>query len=205
MSRNALFKHLDEKHRFCRKWQQQSEAEEKTSPHACNGSHTNPCPAASPWQIQRISVVSKRSHALASKTTRLPHVNGFAALYEPDEHGCGFLTGDDQIDSFAVFWEQDKAAIAPPSPRYTFPRAASTRVVVVDYCPPFRLGWVHLSSAQTYLYRADTLILFANMHDKHQNHLPYTVTCVYAMSMPDVDHVRLRYHLINAIWYRSKK
>jgi len=131
MSRNALFKHLDEKHRFCRKWQQQSEAEEKTSPHACNGSHTNPCPAASPWQIQRISVVSKRSHALASKTTRLPHVNGFAALYEPDEHGCGFLTGDDQIDSFAVFWEQDKAAIAPPSPRYTFPRAASTRVVVV--------------------------------------------------------------------------
>jgi len=51
MSRIALFKHLDEKHRFCRELQQQPEVEEKTSPRACDGSHINPCPAASSWQI----------------------------------------------------------------------------------------------------------------------------------------------------------
>jgi len=88
MSRNALFKHLDEKHRFCR----------------VSGQQAIKCASLkdySPATCQRLS------------------------------DGCGLLTGDDQIDSFAVFGEQDKAAIAPPSPRYTFPRAASTRVVVV--------------------------------------------------------------------------
>ena len=53
MSRNALFKHLDEKNQFCREWQQQPEVVEKTFPRACNGSHINPCPAVSSWQIQR--------------------------------------------------------------------------------------------------------------------------------------------------------
>jgi len=51
-SHNALFKHLDEKYIFCREWQQQQEAEEKTSPRACDVSHINLCPAASTWQMQ---------------------------------------------------------------------------------------------------------------------------------------------------------
>jgi len=33
-SRNALFQHLDDKHKFCRAWKQQPEVEEKTSPRA---------------------------------------------------------------------------------------------------------------------------------------------------------------------------
>ena len=69
MSRNALFKHPDEKHQFCREWQQQPKVEEKTSPRACDGSYINLCPAASSWQIQckgrSSSVVSKLSNALA--------------------------------------------------------------------------------------------------------------------------------------------
>ena len=145
MSRNALFKHLDEKHKFSREWQQPLEVEEKTSPRACASSHINPCPEASSWQIQRkgrrSSVVSKRSNALSSKTTLLPHDKSFAALYEPHEDECGLLTGDDQINSFAVFCEQDKADIAPPSPRYTPPRAGPFRGGGRgDCCPPFRLA-----------------------------------------------------------------
>ena len=68
-SRNTLFKHLYEKHQFCREWQQQPKVEEKTSPRACDGSYINLCPAASSWQIQckgrSSSVVSKLSNALA--------------------------------------------------------------------------------------------------------------------------------------------
>ena len=64
-SRNALFKHLDEKLKSCREWQQQPEVKETTSPRACDGSHTNPCLVASSWQIQRkdhsSSVDRKRS------------------------------------------------------------------------------------------------------------------------------------------------
>jgi len=138
-SRNALFKHLDEKHKFCREWQQQPEVEEKSSPRACDGSHINPCPAASSWQIQRkgrsSSVGSKRSNALASKTTRLPHVNSFATLYEPDEDERDLLTGDDQINSFAVLCKHDKAAITLPSPRYTPPRAGPFLFAVMGTVP----------------------------------------------------------------------
>ena len=134
-SLNALFKHLYEEHEFYREWQQQPEVEEKTSPRACDGSHINPCPAASSWQIQRkgrgSSAGSKRSNALTSKTTRLPHVNSFAALYEPDEDECNLPTGDDQIKNFAVFCEHDKAAIAPPSPRYIAPSAGPFRVAIM--------------------------------------------------------------------------
>ena len=134
-SRNALFKHLYEKHEFYREWQQQPEVEEKTSPRACDGLHINPCPAASSWQIQRkgrgSSAGSKRSNALTSKTTRLPHVNSFAALYEPDEDECNLPTGDDQINNFAVFCEHDKVAIAPPSPGYTAPSAGPFRVAIM--------------------------------------------------------------------------
>jgi len=84
MSRNAVFKRLDEKHEFCREWQQQLQAEEKTSLRVCNSSHTNQCPAASTWQIQckdrSSSAVSKGSNTLPSQITRLPIVNSFAAL-----------------------------------------------------------------------------------------------------------------------------
>ena len=135
MSRNALFKHLDEKHKFCREWQQQPEVGKKTSPRACEGSHINPCPTASSCQIQckgrRSTLFSKRSNALASKTTRLPHVNSFAALYEIDEDECSLLTGDDQINSFAVVCEHDKA----PSPRYTPPRAGHFPFTVMGTVP----------------------------------------------------------------------
>jgi len=126
-SRNALFKHLYEKHEFCREWQQQPEVEEKTSPHACDSSHINPCTAASSWQIQRkgrsSSVGNKRSNVLASKTTRLPQVNSFEALYKSDEDERDLLTGDNQINRFAVLCEYNKPAITQPSPRYTIPRA----------------------------------------------------------------------------------
>jgi len=135
MSRNALFKHLDEKHKFCREWQQQPEVGKKTSPRACEGSHINPCPTASSCQIQckgrRSTLFSKRSNALASKTTRLPHVNSFAALYEIDEDECSLLTGDDQINSFAVVCEHDKSATAPPSPLYTPTSAGPFRVAIM--------------------------------------------------------------------------
>jgi len=136
--KNPIFSNLNKKiraPRFCREWQQQPEVEEKTSLSACDGSHFNLCPAASSWQIKRkgrsSSVISKRSNTLTSKTTRLPHVNSFAALYEPDEDECGLLTCDDQINSFAVSCEHDKAAIALPSPRCTLPRAGPFRVAVV--------------------------------------------------------------------------
>ena len=113
--------------------------EEKTSPRACDGSHISPCPVASSWQIQRkgrsSSVVSKRSNALASKTTRLPHVNSFSTLYEPDEDERNLLTGDDQINSFAVLCEQDKAVIFPPSPRYTAPSAGPFPFAVMGTVP----------------------------------------------------------------------
>ena len=107
MSRNALFKHLDEERKFCREWQQQLEVEEQTSPRACDSSHINQCPPASSWQIQGegrgSSVGSKQSNALASKTTGLPHANSFASLYELDEDECNLPTGDNQINNFAVF------------------------------------------------------------------------------------------------------
>ena len=120
MSHNALVKHLDDKHEFRREWKQQLEAEEeKISPRACDASHTNQRPAADTWQIQRkgrsSSAESKPSNALASKTIQQPHVNSFAALCEHEE-------------------DQDEAAIAPPSPRYTFPNAAPMRVVGTAVC-----------------------------------------------------------------------
>ena len=119
MSRNDLFKHLDDKHEVLREWKQRPEAEEeKISPRACDASHTNQCPAAGTWQKQRKGrgspVVSKRSNALASKTIRQPHVNSFAALCE----------GDEEPDE-----NQDEAAIAPSPPRYTFPNPAPMIVV----------------------------------------------------------------------------
>jgi len=138
-SRNALLKHLDKKHKFCREWQKQSELEEKTSSRACDVSHINLCPAASSWQTQgkgrNLSVVSKRSKSLASKTTHLPHVNSLAALHEPDEDECDLLTGDDQINSFTVFCEQDKADITPRSSRYTLPRTGQFPFAVMWTVP----------------------------------------------------------------------
>ena len=55
-------------------------------------------------------------------------------------------------------------------------------------------------------YRVYVLIIFADMYDIYvtiirQSYyvLRYTATCVYVISMRDVAHVRLRYHLNNAI------
>ena len=115
MSRNDLFKHLDDKHEVLREWKQRPEVEEKKiSPRACDASHTNQRPAADTWQIQRkgrsSSAKSKPSNALASKTIRQPHVNIFAALCELDE-------------------DQDEAAIAPSPPRNICSKAAPMRVV----------------------------------------------------------------------------
>ena len=54
MSHNALVKHLDDKHEFRREWKQHTDSEEEnTSARACDGSHTNQCPAAGTWQMQR--------------------------------------------------------------------------------------------------------------------------------------------------------
>ena len=117
MSRNALFKHLDDTHEVIREWKQRPEvAEEKISPRACDASHTNQRPAADTWQIQpkgrSSSVKSKPSNARASKTIIQPHVNIFASLYEQDE---------DQ--------DEAEAAIAPAFPRYICPEAAPMRIV----------------------------------------------------------------------------
>ena len=174
-SRNALFKYLDEKHKFCLEWQQQPEVEEKMSPRVCDGSHINQCPASSPWQIQHkgrsSSVGIKQSNALASKTTRLPHVNSFAVLYEPDEDECSLFTGDDQINSFAVYCERDKAAITLPSPRYTAPSAPPSRVAIMGLLSaiPIRFSASQLSTK--YVYRANTLMLLAYMYDSLDNRI----------------------------------
>ena len=143
MSRNDLFKHLGEEHDFCREWQEQPEAGEKTSPRACDASGANQCPAASTWQIQSkgrsSSAVIKPSNALASKTTRLAHVNSYAALYKADDDECSLLPDDDQISDIdalcrAIREEEElefalEAAIAPPPPRYICPEAAPMRIV----------------------------------------------------------------------------
>jgi len=175
LSRNALFKHLDEKHKFCREWQQQLEVEEQTSPRACDGSDINPCPTARSWQIQRkgrsSSMGSKRSNALASKTTRLPHVNSFAALYESDE--------DDVIFSQAT--TRSTALQFPASTT----RLLSLRLLHATLPPvraPFNLqSWGLLSSiptclstsqpSTTYVYRANTLTLLTCMYDSFDNHI----------------------------------
>ena len=92
---------------------------------------------------------------LALKTTRLPHVNSFASLAEPDDDECSLLSDDDQIDSFealcrALQEEEElefalEAAIAPPPPRYICPEAAPMRVVGTAAC---HLGSLERISAQ---------------------------------------------------------
>jgi len=127
------------------------------------------------WQIQRkgrsSSVDSKRSNVLASKTTRLPHFNSSAVLYESDDNGRDLLTGDDQINSFAVLCERDKAIVDPPSPRYTAPNAEPLRLAVKGTLSaiPTRLSASQLST--TYLYRTNTLTLLTYMYDSFDNHI----------------------------------
>jgi len=58
-----------------------------------------------------------------------------ATLYEPDEDESDLLTDDDQINSFAVLREQDKAAIVPPSPRYTAPSAGPFPFAIMGTVP----------------------------------------------------------------------
>jgi len=77
----------------------------------------------------------KLSNALASKITRLPHVNSFAALYEPDQDEHDLLTGDNQINIFAVLCEHDNTAITPPSPRYNPLRAGPFPFAVIGTVP----------------------------------------------------------------------
>jgi len=109
------------------------------SPRACDGSHINLCPSARSWQIQRkgrnSSMGSKQSNTLNSKTTRLPHVNSFATLYEPDEDESNLLTEDNQINNFAVFSEQDKTVIVRPSPRYMAPSTGPFPFAVMGTVP----------------------------------------------------------------------
>jgi len=175
-SRNALFKYLYEKHKFCREWQQQPEVEEKTSPRACDGSHINSCPAASSWQIQRKGYSSpvgiNWSIALASKTTRLPHVNSFATLYEPDEDNMIFS----QATTGSTASQFDASTTRRLLHATHLPERATFHSQSWGLSPwgllsaiPNRLSASQLS--KTYLYRANTLTLLAYMYDSFNNHI----------------------------------
>ena len=97
-------------------------------------------------------------------------------------------------------------------------RLLSLRLLHATHSPklPQLESWGLLSAIQPrliasrlntiYLYRVHTLIIFADMDDIYVTIirqlyyvLRYTATCVYVISMRDVAHVRLRYHLNNAI------
>ena len=174
MSRNALFKHLNKKHKFCREWQKQL-VEEKTSPRACDGSHTNPCPAASSWQIQRrghnSSVASKQSNVLVSQTTRLPHVNSFAALYESDDDDAIFSQATTRSTA-SQFYASAKRLLSIrllhatlPTTRAPFDSQSWGLLSAI----PTRLSTSQLST--TYLYSANTLTLLAYIYDSFDNHI----------------------------------